>query len=115
MPGFALGLVALLVFRLPVQARGERLFSWGLRLAVVAAVYVSACPQDWWGGDSYGPYRLASLTASVPTTDRSERRQVHRLCWCRASEVRSPSETRLGRHSPGVPCLTNTRNVRNGH
>jgi hypothetical protein len=33
-----------------------------LRIAIVVAIYVSACPQDWWAGAAFGPRRLSALT-----------------------------------------------------
>jgi hypothetical protein len=60
-PGFALGLAGLaLAWRAPEGWR--RGLARGLLLAVPLVLYVSAAPRDWWGGDSYGPRRLASLT-----------------------------------------------------
>jgi hypothetical protein len=57
-PGLALGLWGLGLLRGPRPA-------WllpGLGAAVLLMIYLSACPRDWWGGASYGPRRLASLT-----------------------------------------------------
>jgi hypothetical protein len=34
----------------------------GLLLAVAVSIYVSSCPEDWWGRASYGPRRLSALT-----------------------------------------------------
>jgi hypothetical protein len=60
-PGLGLGLLGL---GLALRGASGRL-RW-LLVALVAstllAVYVSACPEDWWGRDSFGPRRLASLT-----------------------------------------------------
>jgi hypothetical protein len=56
-PGLALGLGAL--------ALGRRTPQRGLLAAAalgsLLTIYVSACPEDWWGRDSFGPRRLASL------------------------------------------------------
>ena len=59
-PVFALGLLAAPFARLAsVHARALR---WGAALAVVLVVYACAAVADWWGGESYGPRRLASLS-----------------------------------------------------
>jgi hypothetical protein len=65
MPGFALGLVGLLWLRPSTLAPERRLFAWGLIALAPISLYLSACPSDWWGGDSFGPRRLASLTPLV--------------------------------------------------
>jgi hypothetical protein len=67
-PGLALGLLALV----PVRRGGASLVGgppaaearWllgALGIGAALAVYVSACPVDWWGRDSYGRRRLSSL------------------------------------------------------
>ena len=65
MPGFALGLIGLLWLRPTVPAIAHRLFVLGLISLVPLAVYLSACPADWWGGAAYGPRRLSALTPLV--------------------------------------------------
>jgi len=65
MPGFALGLVGLLWLRPAAPTPARRLFVLGLIALVPISIYLSACPNDWWGGDSLGPRRLASLTPLV--------------------------------------------------
>ncbi len=56
-PGLALGIAAL---ALGLRARHRWLIA-AAAVASVLAIYVSACPEDWWGRDSFGPRRLASL------------------------------------------------------
>jgi hypothetical protein len=65
MPGFALGLMALLWLRPPPATPGRRLFVVGLIALVAVSIYLSACPVDWWAGMSFGPRRLSSLTPLV--------------------------------------------------
>jgi hypothetical protein len=63
-PGLALGLGALVL-----GLRGDRhrwLFA-GMAAAALLALYVSACPEDWWARDSFGPRRLASLAPIAAT------------------------------------------------
>ena len=61
-PAFAAGLLRLLwAWRRP-GTDASRPLMIGFALVVPAMIYLSACPVDWWGGDSYGPRRLASLT-----------------------------------------------------
>ena len=58
-PGIGLGLVGLGLGRVSGRLR------WMLGAMIAAAllaIYASACPEDWWGRDSFGPRRLASLT-----------------------------------------------------
>ncbi len=57
-PGLALGLLAL---GLGLWRASHRWLLGALALGSLLALYVSACPQDWWGRDSFGPRRLASL------------------------------------------------------
>ena len=61
-PGLALGLALAPFLRPRSEAPGARALRSGLLLVLLLALYVSATPRDWWGGDSYGPRRLASLT-----------------------------------------------------
>jgi hypothetical protein len=59
-PGMAIGLAFL-----PVACRRAPPYTWiaaALVSGTVVALYVSACPQDWWGRDSFGPRRLTALT-----------------------------------------------------
>ncbi|HVO12413.1 MAG TPA: hypothetical protein VMX54_16840 [Vicinamibacteria bacterium] len=63
-PGFALGLAALLLVRPGVDLH-HRLFVRGAQCLVPVALYLSACPSDWWGGASYGPRRLSALAPLV--------------------------------------------------
>ncbi len=56
-PGLAIGVVAL---ALGLRARNRWLLV-AAAIGSVLAIYVSACPEDWWGRDSFGPRRLASL------------------------------------------------------
>jgi len=65
MPGFALGLFGLLWLRPTTSTPAHRLFVLGLISLVPLALYLSACPVDWWGGESYGPRRLSALTPLV--------------------------------------------------
>jgi hypothetical protein len=65
MPGFALGLLGLLWLRPTAPTLSHRLFVLGLIGVVPVAIYLSACPTDWWGGESYGPRRLSALTPLV--------------------------------------------------
>jgi len=66
-PGFALGLLGLALLALGRWSPPDRLRLPLVALAVGAALtlYVSACPGDWWGRDSFGPRRLTSLVAPV--------------------------------------------------
>ncbi len=58
-PALALGFVALaLGLR---RGTPHRWLLGAVAAGGLLAVYVSACPQDWWGRNSYGPRRLASL------------------------------------------------------
>jgi len=57
-PGLALGLLAL---GLGLRSADHRWLFCALVLGTLLAIYVSACPQDWWGRDAFGPRRLASL------------------------------------------------------
>jgi hypothetical protein len=61
-PGLALGIAALAI---GVLARGrsapQRWLLAAAALGSLLAIYVSACAEDWWGRDSFGPRRLASL------------------------------------------------------
>ncbi len=56
-PGLALGIGALALGR---RSRQRWLIA-AAALGSVLALYVSACAEDWWGRDSFGPRRLASL------------------------------------------------------
>jgi hypothetical protein len=64
-PGLALGLLMLPI----AMARRRSLRGWPSALPVAftvgtgLAIYVSACPEDWWGGASFSARRLTSLTA----------------------------------------------------
>jgi hypothetical protein len=61
-PAFAAGLLCLAwAWHRPGPGVRRQLMI-GFALVVPAAIYVSACPADWWGGDSYGARRLASIT-----------------------------------------------------
>lgn len=64
-PGYALGLVALaiLAFGRRKPLPGPRPVLVALAIGSLLAIYVSACPTDWWGGASFGPRRLTSLLA----------------------------------------------------
>ena len=62
MPGFALGLLGLGLSWVRASDPWEARLAGGLAVASAVAIYVSACPVDWWGGASFGPRRLASLT-----------------------------------------------------
>ena len=65
MPGFALGLLALLWLKPRAVTSERRLFVAGLIALVPISIYLSACPVDWWAGMSFGPRRLSSLTPLV--------------------------------------------------
>lgn len=61
-PGLALGLVGLgfgSSARIPWP---ERSLVGAMAVGAACALYVSACPVDWWARESFGPRRLASLT-----------------------------------------------------
>jgi hypothetical protein len=67
-PALALGLLGLALgaWRGPRPTRaGARWLLVALALGSGLAVYVSACPVDWWGRDAYGPRRLASLAPAA--------------------------------------------------
>jgi hypothetical protein len=59
-PGLALGVAGL-----PLLLRGQggfrKVFLLGVLGSCLLSVLVSALPQDWWGGASYGPRRVASI------------------------------------------------------
>ena len=61
MPGMALGLVFFPCLIRKVSTSLEKAWVWGMTGTMVAVIYISASPFDWWGGDSYGPRRLCSL------------------------------------------------------
>jgi hypothetical protein len=63
-PGAILGIVAV-SFLLERPRRFERAFAVALLGSCLLTVYVSSLPRDWWGGDSFGPRRLASLVPAV--------------------------------------------------
>jgi hypothetical protein len=65
MPGFALGLLGMPWLKPAAPTLAHRLFVLGLISLVPLAIYLSACPADWWGGESYGPRRLSALTPLV--------------------------------------------------
>ena len=56
-PGLALGVGALALGRRAPQ----RWLIAAAALGSLLAIYVSACAEDWWGRDAFGPRRLASL------------------------------------------------------
>jgi hypothetical protein len=59
-PGLAVGLLA---FALAVRriAPERRALYVGLVVLLPIALYVNAAVRDWWGGESFGPRRLATL------------------------------------------------------
>jgi hypothetical protein len=61
-PGLALGLLGVAFVRPPVRPAVRRALVAGLIAAAAATIYVSSSVWDWWGGDAYGPRRLAVLT-----------------------------------------------------
>jgi hypothetical protein len=61
-PGLALGLALAPFLPARFETAGVRALRAGFLLALLLTVYVSATPRDWWGGVSFGPRRLASLT-----------------------------------------------------
>ena len=61
-PGLALGLLGLLLGLGPGVPRPPRALVCAMAVGTACALYVSACPVDWWGRESFGPRRLASLT-----------------------------------------------------
>ncbi len=63
-PALALGLVALGLGLARDRPRGRWLVL-GAAVGSALALYVSACPEDWWGRDSFGPRRLASLAPAA--------------------------------------------------
>jgi hypothetical protein len=58
-PAFALGLAAMPFTRL--SSPHSRALRLGSAAALALVVYTCAAVWDWWGGESYGPRRLASL------------------------------------------------------
>lgn len=67
-PGLALGLLGLawlLIDRARRPEGGPARARWivaAMLVSTAAAVYVSACPEDWWGRETFGPRRLTALT-----------------------------------------------------
>jgi hypothetical protein len=64
-PLFALGLAALIYATWRARDDQKRLFIASLFVIAVVQCYVSAAPKDWWGGSSFGPRRLSTITAAV--------------------------------------------------
>jgi hypothetical protein len=64
-PLFGLGLAALIYAATRAKGDEKRLFMASLFVIAVVQCYVSAAPKDWWGGSSFGPRRLATITAAA--------------------------------------------------
>lgn len=60
-PGLALGLALAPFLVSPRETKGVQSLRRGLLLSLPLFLYSAAAPRDWWGGDSYGPRRLATL------------------------------------------------------
>ncbi len=61
-PVFAIGLIGIYFSLWKPMPVGKKRLLIGLTASIPIAIYISACPFDWWGGSSYGPRRLSSLT-----------------------------------------------------
>jgi hypothetical protein len=61
-PGLVVGLVLAPFCASARRTPVVRWLSIGFMVALPLFIYFSAAPRDWWGGDSYGPRRLATLT-----------------------------------------------------
>lgn len=75
-PGLALGLPGLLVAWFIVRRRPHKILLTGMIIAVPLILYISACADDWWAGEAYGPRRLTSL---LPFAALGIAGLVHRL------------------------------------
>jgi hypothetical protein len=60
-PGLALGLAVAPFVKAAGETPNVQRVRRGFLLALPIFFYLSAVPTDWWGGDSYGPRRLATL------------------------------------------------------
>ncbi len=60
-PGLALGLLGLIAAWFMVRERHHRILVTGMIIITPLIIYVTACADDWWAGDAYGPRRLTSL------------------------------------------------------
>ncbi len=80
-PLFALAAVGLAWGSLRRRGSGTLLLR-GALLTLLAATYVNACPEDWWGGLSYGARRFCALAplAALGTAELF-RRLGSRLSW----------------------------------
>ncbi len=60
-PGIILGLIGLILMIHACKRPNRTITILSMFLTCLAVIYISACPDDWYAGSSYGPRRLSAL------------------------------------------------------